>query len=502
MTPVLPILVPLATAIACTALMGRRWAQVGVSLVGGAGTAAVSAALLVGVAGGGIQVHAMGGWAPPFGIVLVADLLSASMAALASAVAALGLLYSAGYLEAPEARSGFHPLFHFLLMGINGAFLTGDIFNLFVFFEILLLASYSLVAYGGSGAQLEATFKYATLNLIGSAVFLVAVGALYGTAGTLNMAHLPSRLAAADSPHVVLAILLLFVLVFGTKAAAFPLHFWLPDAHSSALTPISAMLSGVLIKVGAYAILRATSLIFLGVREMAQPVLLTMAALTMVVGALGALAQRDVKRLLAYSSISQMGYILLGLSLPGPGGLPAALLLILNHALGKALLFLAAGVAIHAAGTRDMRAMGGLRHSLPTTSMAFLVGVLAIAGVPPLPGFFGKLGILQSALAAGHPGLAALAAATALATLLYLFRAWQWIFWGVPAAEPGHAPPAAMRAPALALAAALALATLGLGAVTGFLNRVAEQVAAPGAYVARVLGEARPAGPAPAPAER
>jgi multicomponent Na+:H+ antiporter subunit D len=491
-----PIVVPLATAIVCAALLRHRRAQVGVSLAGGLGTAAAAGALLAGVSQAGIQVHAMGGWAPPFGIALVADLLNAYLVALASTVAFLSLVYSAGYLEAAEARAGFHPLFHFLVMGINGAFLTGDVFNLFVFFEVLLLASYSLVAYGSTGAQLEATLKYATLNLIGSAVFLLGVAALYGTAGTLNMAHLPARLADAGSP-VVLAILLLFVMVFGTKAAAFPLHFWLPDAHSSAPTPISAMLSGVLIKVGAYGILRFTSLLFEGVREMAQPVLLAMAALTMVVGALGALAQRDVKRLLAYSSISQMGYILLGVTLLSPTGLPAALLLILNHALGKALLFLAAGVAIHAAGTRDMRAMGGLRAGLPGTSAAFLVGVLAIAGVPPLPGFFAKLGILQALVAAGHPGLAALAAATALATLLYLFRAWQWIFWGeAPAAVP-HAPPAAMRGPVVALALALALATLGLGRVSGFLSGVAEQIGRPEAYVGTVLGGQPGAAPAP-----
>jgi multicomponent Na+:H+ antiporter subunit D len=375
-------------------------------------------------------------------------------------------------------------------MGIHGAFLTGDVFNLFVFFEVLLLASYSLVAYGASGAQLEATLKYATLNLVGSTVFLLAVGALYGTAGTLNMAHLPARLAAADSPAVVLAILLLFVAVFATKAAAVPFQFWLPDAHSSAPTPISAVLSGILIKVGAYAILRCTSLIFQASQGMAQPVLLGMAAVTMVVGALGALAQRDVKRLLAYSSISQMGYILLGVGLLTPEGFRGALLFLLNHALGKALLFLAAGHAIHASGTRDMRAMGGLRRALPGTSVAFLVGVLAIAGVPPLPGFFAKFSIFRAAVEAGHPGLAALAALTALGTLLYLFRAWQWIFWGAASEAPVHAVPAAMRLPVAVLGLLLALLTATLGPVSTLLSEVAAQVRSPEAYVSRVLGDA------------
>ncbi|MBI2015915.1 MAG: Na+/H+ antiporter subunit D, partial [Candidatus Rokubacteria bacterium] len=279
---VLPILGPLATATLCTFLLRWRRVQVALSVLGGLGTAAAAVVLLLAVRAGGTQVHAMGGWAPPFGIVLVGDPLSASLVALGSVIAALCLVYAAGYLEGAEARAGFHPLFHFLLMGINGAFLTGDIFNLFVFFEVLLLASYGLVAYGGTGVQLEATLKYATLNLMASTVFLVAVGALYGMVGTLNMADLAGRLGAAGPRPVVVGILLLFLMVFGTKAAAFPLHFWLPDAHSSAPTPISAMLSGVLIKVGAYSSLRLFSLIFVGVQETARPVLLAVAAVTMV----------------------------------------------------------------------------------------------------------------------------------------------------------------------------------------------------------------------------
>jgi multicomponent Na+:H+ antiporter subunit D len=497
---VLPILGPLATATLCTFLLRWRRVQVALSVLGGLGTAAAAVVLLLAVRAGGTQVHAMGGWAPPFGIVLVGDPLSASLVALGSVIAALCLVYAAGYLEGAEARAGFHPLFHFLLMGINGAFLTGDIFNLFVFFEVLLLASYGLVAYGGTGVQLEATLKYATLNLLASTVFLVAVGALYGTVGTLNMADLAGRLGAAGPRPVVVGILLLFLMVFGTKAAAFPLHFWLPDAHSSAPTPISAMLSGVLIKVGAYSSLRLFSLIFVGVQETARPVLLAVAAVTMVVGALGALAQRDVKRLLAYSSISQMGYILLGFGLLTPRALEGALLFMLNHALGKALLFLAAGLAVHAAGTRDMRAMGGLRHHLPGTSAAFLVAVLAIAGVPPLPGFFAKLGILQGALAAGRPDLAAVAVGTSLVTMLYLFRAWQWMFWGTPR-DAGHRPPAAMRLPVLALAGLLVGITLTLGWVSGFLADVAGEIRRPEGYVTTVLGHGSPPEPPGSPGE-
>lgn len=484
---VLPVVIPLATAIV-TVFLGRSLrGKIAVSLVGGASTLASAFLLLTTVWSRGTVVHAMGSWPPPFGIILVADLLSSGMVLLGSSVAMVALCYSVGYVEEEGQRLAYHPLFHLLMMGIYGAFLTGDIFNLFVFFEILLISSYALVAFAGEDYQLEASLKYATINLVASAVFLLAVGGLYGVMGTLNMADLSVKIGRLQDPGPLPTIFLLFIAVFGVKASLFPFYFWLPDAHSSAPTPISAMLSGVLIKVGAYSILRVSSVIFVPLRPDAKEWMLTLAAVTMVVGACGALAQSDVKRLLAYSSVGQMGYIILGLGIGTPLALVSTLLFIVNHALAKAMLFLTAGVVIEATGTRDMEKMGGLGRPMPWTAGAFLIGVMAIAGVPPLFGFFAKFLLIQAALEAGYGFLAALAAGLAIVTLWYLFGAWQQIFWREASGHVLHPAPRLMKGSGLVLAGALVVGTIFLNPVIDFLRAVETQLRQPTAYVTAVF---------------
>lgn len=486
---VLPILIPLATAIV-TIFLGRSLrGKVLVSLVGGGGTLASALLLLRTVWTQGPVVHVMGGWVPPFGIILVADLLSSGMVLLSSSVAMVALCYSVGYVEEEGQRLAYHPLFHLLVMGLHGAFLTGDIFNLFVFFEILLISSYALVAFSGEDYQLEAAFKYATINLVASAVFLLAVGGLYGVMGTLNMADLSLKIGQLQDPGPLPTIFLLFVAVFGVKASMFPFYFWLPDAHSSAPTPISAMLSGVLIKVGAYSILRVSSVVFVPLRPDVQEWILALAAVTMVVGACGALAQSDVKRLLAYSSVGQMGYIILGLGIGTPLALMSTLLFIVNHALAKAMLFLVAGVVIEATGTREMGSMGGLGRQMPWTAGAFLVGAMGIAGVPPLFGFFAKFLLIKAALEAGYGFLAALAAVLAIVTLWYLFGAWQQIFWREGSGRSLHPAPRLMKGPGLVLAGLILVGTIFLNPLVDFLTAVEAQLRRPGAYVTAVFRE-------------
>lgn len=486
---ILPIMIPLATAIV-TVFLGRALrGKILVSLVGGGATAASALLLLRTVWIEGTVVHAMGGWLPPFGIILVADLLSSGIVVLSSSVALVALCYSVGYVEDEGQRLAYHPLFHLLMMGIHGAFLTGDIFNLFVFFEILLISSYALVAFAGEDYQLEASLKYATINLIASAVFLLAVGALYGTMGTLNMADLGVKIARLQDPGPLPTIFLLFIAVFGVKASMFPFYFWLPDAHSSAPTPISAMLSGVLIKVGAYSILRVSSVIFVPLRPDVQEWILILAAVTMVVGACGALAQSDVKRLLAYSSVGQMGYIILGIGIGTPLALVSTLLFVVNHALAKAMLFLMAGVVIDATGTREMGSMGGLSRQMPWTAGAFLVGVMGIAGVPPFFGFFAKFLLIKAALEAGHGLLAALAAVLAVVTIWYLFNAWQQIFWREGSGRSLHAPPRLMKGSGLVLAGLIIVGTIFLNPLVDFLAAVEAQLRQPGAYVTAVFRE-------------
>jgi multicomponent Na+:H+ antiporter subunit D len=485
----LPILLPLATAI-ITIFLGRSLrGKVVVSLVGGGATFASALLLLRTVWVHGPVVHAMGSWSPPFGIILVADLLSSGIVVLSSGVAMVALCYSVAYIEEEGQRLAYHPLFHLLMMGIHGAFLTGDIFNLFVFFEILLISSYALVAFAGEDYQLEAALKYATINLIASAVFLVAVGGLYGTMGSLNMADLSLKIAQLQDPGPLPTIFLLFIAVFGVKASMFPFYFWLPDAHSSAPTPISAMLSGVLIKVGAYSILRVSSVIFVPLRADAQVWILTLAAVTMVVGACGALAQSDIKRLLAYSSVGQMGYIILGIGIGTPLALMGTLLFIVNHALAKAMLFLMAGVVIEATGTREMGGMGGLGRQMPWSAGAFFVGAMAIAGVPPLFGFFAKFLLIKAALEAGYGFLAALAAVLAIVTMWYLFAAWQQVFWREGSGHTLHAAPRLMKGSGLVLAGLILIGTIFLNPVVDFLTAVEAQLRQPGAYVMAVFRE-------------
>jgi multicomponent Na+:H+ antiporter subunit D len=352
-----------------------------------------------------------------------------------------------------------------------------------------LISSYALVAFAGEDYQLEASLKYAAINLIASAVFLLAVGGLYGVMGTLNMADLSLKIGGLQDPGPLPTIFLLFIAVFGVKASLFPFYFWLPDAHSSAPTPISAMLSGVLIKVGAYSILRVSSVIFVPLRPDVQEWILGLAAVTMVVGACGALAQSDVKRLLAYSSVGQMGYIILGLGIGTPLAWVSTLLFIVNHALCKAMLFLTAGVVIEATGTREMEGMGGLARQMPWTAGAFLIGTMGIAGVPPLFGFFAKFLLIQAALEAGHGFLAALAA---IVTLWYLFAAWQQIFWREGSGRALHPAPRLMKGSGLVLAGVIVVGTIFLNPLVDFLRAVEAQLRQPEAYVTAVFREAPP----------
>jgi multicomponent Na+:H+ antiporter subunit D len=399
----------------------------------------LSVILLSQVWSGGIQAYEVGEWGK-YGIILVADLLSSGMVVLTSFVSFLALIYSLDYIEKKSLSASYYPLFSLLVAGLNGSFLTGDIFNLFVFFEILLLSSCGLVIANEQGGvtkssdKMEATFKYLVLNMISSIVMLIAVASLYATTGTLNMADISVKLSAMSAagtlPWHVFAIALMFVVVFGNKAAIFPLHYWLPDVHPTAPSPISAMLSGVLIKVGAYGMLRVFFLIFIDTLDIFKPVIMYLALATIVVGAISAVAQTDVKRLLAYSSVSQIGYVFLGISFGSIYGITAALVYLANHAVAKSMLFLTSGGIIHHAGTRDMRKMGGMVDSAPLMSLMFLVGAMSIAGMPPLGGFFAKLSLFDAGIGEQYYFAIGIALLFAIFTLFYMFRAMLLMFWG------------------------------------------------------------------------
>ncbi|MCC7577281.1 MAG: cation:proton antiporter [Methanomethylovorans sp.] len=436
--PILLIAIPILTAALTMMLRSKPKLQAGLSVLASFSLVIISSLLLMEVWRSGIQVYEVGEWGK-YGIMLVADLLSAGMVILSAGVSFLSLIYSLDYIE-KRSLSTYHPLFNLLIAGLHGSFLTGDIFNLFVFFEVLLLSSCALVVAIEKGGvtktsdKLEATFKYLILNMLGSFIMLIAVAALYATTGTLNMADISVKLgamqAAGDLPWHVFVIGLLFIVVFGNKAAIFPLHYWLPDVHPTAPSPISAMLSGVLIKVGVYGMLRVFFFIFTDVLGMFQPIIILLALLTIGIGAASAVAQTDVKRLLAYSSVSQIGYVFLGIGFGSLGAIAASLVYLVNHAIAKSLLFLTSGGIIHHAGTRDMNKMGGMVNSSPFMAAAFLIGGMSIAGLPPMGGFISKFSLFDAGIIGQHYTEIAIALLFAVFSLFYMFRAWLLMFWG------------------------------------------------------------------------
>jgi multicomponent Na+:H+ antiporter subunit D len=490
------VLVPLATAIACLALRPWRGAQRATSVTGALAHLAVAAALLARVDGSGIQVMSVGGWPAPFGISLVADLLAAIMVLLAGITGVAVAVYSLGSIDAARERHGYHPLFHVLLMGVSMAFLTGDLFNLYVAFEVMLMASFVLLALGGERAQLEGAVKYVTLNLLSSAVLLAAVGVLYGVAGTLNMAHLALAVERGTAPGLVTTLACLFLVAFGIKAAVFPLFFWLPASYHTPPVAVSAIFAGLLTKVGVYALVRAFTLVFTGDTALTHGLILAVAVLTMATGVLGAAAQFEFRRVLSFHIVSQIGYMVLGLGFFTPLALAGTVFYLMHHIVVKTNLFLVGGIVRHLGGTLDLAALGGLYRRRPGLALLFLVPAFSLAGIPPLSGFWGKLVLVKAGLEAGQYAVTAVALAVSLLTLFSMTKLWNEAFWKEP--PEGRVPVAApvpwtLLGPVVALAAITVAVGLGAGPVFDLASRAAEQLADPSHYVRAVLGpEARP----------
>jgi multicomponent Na+:H+ antiporter subunit D len=378
----------------------------------------------------GTLVYTVGGWVPPVGIALVLDGLSAFMLVTVNGIAVLVTIYSISYMERYTDKWKFYALFLLMLGGMNGVIVTGDMFNLFVFLEIAAIASYALVAFGTEREELEAGFKYMVMGNLASCFILLGIVFLYSYTSTLNMADMSLALAGKRGSPLLLFVSAIFLMGFGLKAALMPFHAWLPDAHPSAPAPISAMLSGVLIKVlGVYAIMRVFFSV-LGVSVVESYVLMVLGSVSMIAGACLAIGQTDIKRMLAYSSISQVGYIFLGLGLGTPLGFLGALLHLINHAVFKSLLFLNSGAVEYATGTRDLRKMGGLSQKLPVTGATNFVGAMSISGLPPLGGFWSKLIIIMAAVWAGHLVFAIVAAAVSILTIAYYARLQRQAFFG------------------------------------------------------------------------
>ena len=378
----------------------------------------------------GTLVYSVGAWKPPVGIAMVLDGLTAFMLVTVNLVAFCISLYAINYMEKFTAKWKFYTLVLLMLAGMNGVIVTGDIFNLFVFLEIASVASYALVAFGTEKHELEAAFKYAVMSTVGSLFILIGIAFLYAYTSTLNMADMAAIIAQKGLGHVGIMVSVLFIMGFGLKAALVPFHAWLPDAHPSAPAPISAMLSGILIKsLGIYTLCRIFFNV-IGVTPHAMSILMFLGALSMVIGVFLAIGQWDLKRLLAYHSISQIGYVMLGIGLGTPLGILGGLFHLFNHSVFKSLLFLNAGAIEYATGTRDLRKMGGLAKKMPVTATTNLIASMSIAGIPPFNGFWSKLIIIIAAVQANRMGYAFWAVLASILTLASFTKVMKYAYHG------------------------------------------------------------------------
>jgi len=489
---VAPIVIPLVAGAFLLFSPGRlawqRWVSA-FSIVSGL---AVDLALMRLVWTGGIQPFYAGNLPAPFGITFVADLVSVAFATVSTLAAFAVLLFAMQTLEEEVQARYFYAGFQFLLVGVNGAFFTGDIFNLFVFFEVMLLASYLLMALGAGRLQLRETLKYVLINSVASSFFLLGVAGLYRAYGTLNMADLMMRASAAPSGGWLAAVAVIFLVVFGTKAAIVPLHFWLPASYFAAATPVVAFFGGILSKVGIYAILRTFTTLFVEEPTFTHDTLmLPIALLTMVVGILGAIAQTDFKKILSYHIVSQIGYMLFGIALGTPLAVAGTIIFVAHQMVVKTALFLCAGATEKVAGSTELEKTSGLLVSHGTFTALFFVAALALVGVPPLSGFFGKLTLIRAGLEAGRFLSVAVAVVVGLGTLFSMIKIFRLSFWGEVKGERrlSEASPAFRR---LLLPIGMLVAgsiAIGLGAeqVFSYAWAAAEQLLDRQGYISAVI---------------
>jgi len=489
----LAVLLPVLGAALTLALGSHPVAQRWVSVVALSGVTATAAALLFGAATDGPQSVVLGAWPAGVGISLVADRLSALMLLTSSVVTLSVMLFSVGQGSTGDTErtpvSIYHPTFLTLSAGVSIAFLAGDLFNLYVGFEVLLVSSYVLLTLGGTAARVRAGMTYVVVSIVSSLLFLTGLGLVYAATGTVSMADLPGRLSGLPLA-VAVGLQLVLLLAFGLKAAAFPLSGWLPDSYPTAAAPVAAVFAGLLTKVGVYAIFRTQTVLFGGVDSAAVTTgLVVVAVMTMLVGILGAIAQNDLKRLMSFTLVSHIGYMLFGVALGTTEALGAAVFYAVHHILVQTALFLVVGLVERAAGTTSLRRLGGLGGAAPGIALLFLLPALNLAGIPPFSGFIGKVALLRAGAEEGGFSSWVLIVAgvvTSLLTLYAISRAWAATFWSgratrldpevspETAAARAHRVPPAMVAAATGVVVVVTALTFVAGPLLDLSNGAAE----------------------------
>lgn len=484
---VLPITLPLLTAAVLLLAPARPLLQRWISFVGSLGMAAASVLVFIQVEQAGVVVLQSGGWPAPFGITLVADLL-ASMLLVATGIVGVAVTGSAfAGVDPLREASGYHGLLQVLLMGVSGAFLTGDLFNLYVWFEVMLVASFVLMALHRTRAQIEGAFKYVTLNLVASSLFLTGLGLLYGSTGTLNMASLAVTLGQREVGTFELVLAALLFTAFGVKAALFPLFFWLPASYHTPPAAVGAVFAGLLTKVGVYALIRVFTLLFQHAPPVVYNLLLIQAGMTMIVGLIGALAQRDFRRVLSFNLVGHLGYTTVGLALMTPAAMAASILYIFHHIFVITNLYLIGGIFLRLRRTTDFSALGSIFRDYPVVAAISMVPLFSLAGVPPLSGFVGKLALIRATLDARAWWISGLILIVSVLTMLSMARLWDEAFWK-PSSEPDRTSMSrAMLIPIAGLAAVTIVLSAAAGPLFQLSLRASSQLLNPQQYIHTVL---------------
>jgi len=484
----LPILVPLLTGMFLILLRRHVRAQQALTVVGLLITIVSAVWIIHRIDERGLLVLDIGGWPAPFGISLVGDMLSGLLVLVATIACLTCALFAFGTTDPAHEQHFVYSFILFLLCGVNGSFLTGDLFNLFVFFEVMLISSYVLLALGGKKIQLRESIQYVMINVIASTLFVIAITYLYAITGTLNMAHLSERIAAIGQDGLLTTVSFLFLTVFGLKSGLF-LFFWLPNSYSAPPPAIAALFAALLTKVGIYAIIRTFTLIFYHEPRVTHTVILVMAALTMVFGAWGAVSNWGIKKILAYNVVVAVGFILFGVGMATYESFAGALFYLLHDMLAKALIYILGGAIIAIFGSDRLRKFSGLLLYRPSLGWLFFIAALALAGVPPLSGFVGKVIILRGGVTEGQILLSVIGVATSLMVLYSVMKVFIHSFWGETLMSDGEQKATGNGAllPGFLLVGLILAMGLGAEWVLAYVKQAADVMADPSLYVNAVL---------------
>ena len=491
-----PIFVQLFTAIIQLMFwrktLTQRYLSVGGSLVG----LMVAFRLFGRVKESGILTLNAANWDAPFGIVFVADLLSVTLVLLTSIACFAVSIFSSVGLSRQRMLYGYFPIFHFLIMGLHGAFLTGDIFNLYVYFEVIIISSFVLMTLGGRKAQLEGAVKYMAMNILASMFFLTGIGILYGITGSLNMADLSIRIQEVQNKALIGITSCFFIIGFGIKSAVFPLYYWLPSSYHTPPSAVAATFGGLLTKVGIYAMLRVFSLIFVP-DEFTRTLLMVIAVLTILTGAFGALIKTNIRRLFSYLIVCHIGFMVGGIAMFSKIALMGAVFYLIHDIMVKTNMFLIAGLIRQLGGTMDMGKLGGLYRDYPKISLLIAIVLFSLVGIPPLSGFWPKIFLFQEAFAQHQYFYVATLIIGSFVTLYVIAKMWSEVFWKNPPTEEEidnrFAPMPPYKKILMVLPIALlALVTLYIGlnaeAIVKVADTISTQLIDPSAYIDAVLG--------------